>query len=70
VSKDNPPFSAVFIRAPLIESVNAKDVEVLSMLEDGTIVAAQQGKLLATSFHPELNQDDRFHQYFLTVIDS
>ena len=70
VSKDNPPFSAVFIRAPLIESVDAKDVEVLAKLEDGAIVAVQQGKLLATSFHPELNQDDRFHQYFLTIVDS
>jgi 5'-phosphate synthase pdxT subunit len=63
------PFSAVFIRAPLIESVNAEDVEVLARLEDGTIVAARQGHLLATSFHPELNQDDRFHQYFLSLIE-
>jgi 5'-phosphate synthase pdxT subunit len=70
VSKDNPPFSAVFIRAPLIESVDAEDVEVLASLEDGTIVAAQQGHLLATSFHPELNQDDRFHEYFLLLVDS
>lgn len=70
VSKDNPPFPAVFIRAPLIESVNAEDIEVLASLEDGAIVAARQGHLLATSFHPELNQDDRFHEYFLTMIDS
>ena len=70
VSADNPPFSAVFIRAPLIESVAEPDVEVLATLEDGQIVAAQQGQLLATSFHPELNQDDRFHQYFLNLIQS
>ena len=70
VSKDNPPFSGVFIRAPLIESVDAEDVEILASMEDGTIVAAQQGHLLATSFHPELNQDDRFHEYFLTLVDS
>ncbi|TAK11075.1 MAG: pyridoxal 5'-phosphate synthase glutaminase subunit PdxT [Anaerolineae bacterium] len=70
VSEDNPPFYAVFIRAPLIESVDAPDAEVLASLEDGTIVAAQQGNLLATSFHPELNPDDRFHQYFLTLVDS
>ncbi|MEN8242832.1 MAG: pyridoxal 5'-phosphate synthase glutaminase subunit PdxT [Chloroflexota bacterium] len=70
VSKDNPPFSAVFIRAPLIESVNTDVVEVLAKVDDGLIVAAQQGKLLATSFHPELNDDDRFHQYFLTLVDS
>jgi 5'-phosphate synthase pdxT subunit len=66
--QDNPPFSAIFIRAPLIESINADNVEVIAQLEDGTIVAARQGKLLITSFHPELNQDDRFHQYFLTLI--
>ena len=70
VDAENPPFYAVFIRAPLIESVDAEDAEVLASLEDGTIVAAQQGKLLATSFHPELNNDDRFHQYFLYLIDS
>ena len=70
VEPDNPPFNAVFIRAPLIESLDAEDVDVIAQLEDGTIVAAQQGKLLITSFHPELDQDDRFHQYFLTMIDN
>ena len=58
------PFHAVFIRAPLIESVGP-DVAVLSTLDDGTIVAARQGNLLATSFHPELTGDARFHRYFL-----
>ena len=61
------PFHAVFIRAPLIDSVG-KDVEVLSRLEDGRIVAARQGLLLATSFHPELTGDDRFHRYFMELI--
>jgi len=70
VKQENPPFNAVFIRAPLIESLDAEDVDVIAQLEDGTIVAAQQGKLLMTSFHPELDQDDRFHQYFLTMIDN
>lgn len=60
------PYHAVFIRAPLIESVG-KGVEILSTLEDGRIVAARQGKLLATSFHPELTRDDRFHRYFLEM---
>jgi len=60
------PFHAVFIRAPLIESVG-EGVEVLSRLGDGTIVAARQGTLLATSFHPELTRDGRFHEYFLTL---
>ncbi|MCP4544132.1 MAG: pyridoxal 5'-phosphate synthase glutaminase subunit PdxT [Chloroflexi bacterium] len=58
------PFPAVFIRAPLIEGV--KDgVEVLAQLDDGTVVAARQGNLLVTAFHPELTGDDRFHRYFL-----
>lgn len=61
------PFHAVFIRAPLIESVGA-DVRVLAKLSDGRIVAARQGRLLATSFHPELTGDDRFHRYFLSLV--
>lgn len=61
-----PPFHAVFIRAPFIEQIG-KEVEILTQLEDGTIVAAQQGNLLVTAFHPELTSDDRFHRYFLTL---
>lgn len=60
------PYHAVFIRAPLIESVE-NDVRVLAELSDGRIVAAQQDRFLATSFHPELTQDDRFHRYFLSL---
>jgi 5'-phosphate synthase pdxT subunit len=60
------PFHAVFIRAPLIEHCE-KGVEVLAKLENGTMVAARQGKLLATAFHPELTDDLRFHQYFLDI---
>lgn len=60
------PFHAVFIRAPLIESVGP-GVEVLAALADGTTVAAQQGRLMATSFHPELTHDGRFHEHFLTL---
>lgn len=60
------PYRAVFIRAPIIESVSG-DAEILSALPDGRIVAALQGKLLATSFHPELTDDDRFHRYFLQL---
>ncbi|HOS54281.1 MAG TPA: pyridoxal 5'-phosphate synthase glutaminase subunit PdxT [Anaerolineaceae bacterium] len=60
------PFHTVFIRAPLIESVG-QGVEIFSQLEDGRIVAARQGHLLATSFHPELTGDNRFHRYFLEL---
>ena len=60
------PFHAVFIRAPRIAHAGA-DVEVLARLEDGTIVAAQEGRLLATSFHPELTPDTRLHEHFLSL---
>ncbi len=62
------PYHGVFIRAPLIESVG-DGVQVLASLPDGRIVAARQDRLLATSFHPELTLDDRFHRYFLTMIE-
>ena len=62
------PYHAVFIRAPLIEAVQ-KDAQILAQLPDGCIVAAQQGRLLATSFHPELTLDDRFHRYFLSLVE-
>ena len=61
-------YHAVFIRAPIIESVSG-DAEILASIPDGRIVAAQQGNLLATSFHPELTNDTRFHKYFLSLID-
>jgi 5'-phosphate synthase pdxT subunit len=66
VGTHNGPFKAVFIRAPLIEAVHGR-ASALACLPDGRIVAAQQGRLLATSFHPELTADDRFHRYFLTM---
>ena len=61
------PLTGVFIRAPLIESVG-QGAEVLARLDDGTIVAARQGKLLVCSFHPELTDDTRFHHYFLDIV--
>ena len=60
------PFHAIFIRAPFIESVGV-GVDVLAALSSGAIVAARQGRLLATSFHPELAYDDRFHRYFVSL---
>ena len=64
-----PPYHAVFIRAPIIQTVDGK-AEALLSLPDGRIVAARQGKLLATSFHPELTPDLRFHRYFLELLRS
>ncbi|RME38217.1 MAG: pyridoxal 5'-phosphate synthase glutaminase subunit PdxT, partial [Thermoflexia bacterium] len=63
----DPPFPAVFIRAPVIERVGP-EVEVLARLEDGAPVAVRQGNLLATAFHPELTADPRFHRYFLAMV--
>jgi 5'-phosphate synthase pdxT subunit len=68
VTGSTSPIHAVFIRAPIIESVHA-DAKILASLADGRIVAAQQGHLLATSFHPELTDDTRFHEYFLSLAD-
>jgi 5'-phosphate synthase pdxT subunit len=62
------PFRGVFIRAPLIEKTGT-GVAVLATLTDGRVVAARQGKLLATAFHPELTDDSRVHRYFLDMID-
>src|SRR6476469_6489964 len=58
------PFPAVFIRAPLIAGTGP-DVQVLARLADGRPVAAQSGRVLVTSFHPELTGDLRIHRYFL-----
>jgi len=58
------PFHAVFIRAPIIEEVGPA-VEVLARLADRTPVAAREGRLLATAFHPELTPDTRLHRFFL-----
>jgi len=63
------PFPAVFIRAPFIETAEPQ-VEILARLPDGTEVAARQGNLVATAFHPELTGDLRLHSYFLKIIAS
>jgi pyridoxal 5'-phosphate synthase pdxT subunit len=68
VGDEARPYHAVFIRAPLIETVSGS-AQVLARLEDGRIVAAQQGRLLATAFHPELTSDDRFHRYFASLVE-
>lgn len=60
------PYHAMFIRAPIIQSVSGK-AKIISALPDGRIVAAQEGKLLATSFHPELTDDLRFHEFFISL---
>jgi len=61
------PVHAVFIRAPVVESVG-DGVDVLSRLDDGRIVAVRQGNLLGTSFHPEVTGETRFHEYFVEMV--
>jgi 5'-phosphate synthase pdxT subunit len=63
------PFRAIFIRAPAIKSVGPS-VETLAQLENGTIVAAREGSLLVSCFHPELTSDDRFHRSFLELVQA
>ena len=58
------PMHAVFIRAPIVESVGP-DATPLAALADGRVVAVEQGNLIGTSFHPEMTGDTRFHAYFL-----
>jgi len=70
-----PPFRGIFIRAPYVQRCGP-DVEVLARMEDGKVVAVQQGRVLGTAFHPELTPtafhpeaaaDGRFHRYFLDL---
>ena len=67
------PFHAMFIRAPWVEKVGA-DVSVVARVasgpEIGRIVAVRQGHLLATSFHPEITGDHRFHEVFVDLVRS
>lgn len=60
------PLYVVFIRAPILE-LPGKNVEVLAKIDGDKIVAAKQDKMLATCFHPELSNDTRFHEYFLSL---
>jgi 5'-phosphate synthase pdxT subunit len=65
----DPPVHAVFIRAPVVESVGEK-ATALASLPDGRVVAVEQGTLLGTSFHPEVTSDYRFHERFLERVYS
>jgi 5'-phosphate synthase pdxT subunit len=65
---DGPPVHAVFIRAPVVERVGA-EVDVLASV-DGRPVLCRQGPVLVTAFHPELGDDPRLHELFLTEVMS
>jgi len=59
-----PPLHAVFIRAPVVEETG-EATTALAALDDGRVVAVEQGNVIGTSFHPEMTEDHRFHGYFL-----
>ncbi|HEU0256684.1 MAG TPA: pyridoxal 5'-phosphate synthase glutaminase subunit PdxT [Microbacteriaceae bacterium] len=61
------PVHAVFIRAPIVESLGP-GARPLACLADGRVVAVEQGNLIGTSFHPEMTGEDRFHRYFLAKV--
>lgn len=63
----DPPVHAVFIRGPVVESVGERATP-LAALADGRVVAVEQGDLIGTSFHPEIQGDHRFHEYFLAKV--
>jgi 5'-phosphate synthase pdxT subunit len=60
------PVHAVFIRAPIIERTGP-DVDVLAKLDDGRVVAVRERNVIATSFHPELAGETRFHRLIATM---
>lgn len=62
----DPPLTAAFIRAPVVERIGA-EVTALAHYEDD-VVLCRQGSVLVSSFHPELTADDRLHQYFLDEV--
>ena len=64
----DPPFRAVFIRAPWVEAVSGQVTVLGTERVTGRIVAVRQGPLLATSFHPELTGDLRIHRYFVDMV--
>ncbi|MDH3755076.1 MAG: pyridoxal 5'-phosphate synthase glutaminase subunit PdxT [Acidimicrobiia bacterium] len=61
-----PPVRGVFIRAPRVERVGA-GVEVIARLADDEVVACRQENVVVTSFHPELTDDTRLHEWFVTT---
>jgi 5'-phosphate synthase pdxT subunit len=68
-SIEGDPIHAIFIRAPVVTNVGP-EVEIIAEVEDGKPVAVKQGKLMATSFHPELTDDTRLHELFCRLSSS
>lgn len=62
------PVSMVFIRAPYITKILSSNVEILCEI-DNKIVAVKEGNIIASSFHPELTSDLKFHKYFISICE-
>lgn len=62
------PLRAVFIRAPFITEIR-NGAKTLASVDDHPVLI-QRGKLLASSFHPELTDDTRLHKYFISLIET
>lgn len=62
---DRPSYPAIFIRAPKLDRLTSELIVHAAMQDDPVFV--QAGHVMATTFHPELNKDDLFHRYFLTI---
>jgi len=62
----NETIKAVFIRAPIVKKIS-KRVNILSTLDDGTIVAIKEDKIMGTSFHPEISGSSKVHEYFINL---
>ena len=60
------PFEGIFIRAPKFESINGS-IEVLASVRDNPVLIRQEN-ILAATFHPELTNDTRIHEYFLKMV--
>lgn len=63
-----PPFRGVFIRAPAVKSFG-RQVKVLASVKDGRAAAVRQDHMLATAFHPELTDDYRVHELFISIVE-
>ena len=66
---DEEAFHAIFIRAPVVTSVDeGAGVQIVARVDDGRIVAVRQNRWLGTAFHPELTRDTRLHALFLKMV--
>ena len=64
----NPVFNGIFIRSPRILNLLSPEVEILAYDSTNEVVAVKQNNIMVTSFHPELTDDTRWHNYFIQLL--